>query len=142
VIAYFDTSALVPLLVEDEPGAEPALAAWLGADAVVTTRLLFAEAGAALARAARLGRLEEPALDDALLELESLSQQLDVVEVDDGLVNEAALLARRHSLRGYDAVQCAAALRVAGPETVGLAGDYDLLSAWRAEGLQVIDTQA
>jgi uncharacterized protein len=142
VIAYYDTSAIVPLLVADEPGAEVALAAFLGAEAVVSVRLLYAEAGAALARAARLDRLTPQALDDALVELETLWSQLDVVEIDDDLVHTAARLARTHALRGYDAVHCAAALRIAGPDTVALAGDGDLLSAWRAEGLQVIDTHA
>ena len=142
MIAYYDTSAIVPLLIGDEPGSEVALATWLGAEAVVSARLLFAEAGAALARAARLDRLTTRALDDALVELEGVWSQLDVVEIDDALVHTAATLARTYSLRGYDAVHCAAALRVAGPDTVALAGDGDLLSAWRDEGLQVIDTHA
>lgn len=142
MIAYFDTSAVVPLLVDDEPGSEVALAAWLGAERVVSARLLFAEAGAALARAARLDRLTPRTLDGALAELEGLWSQLDIVEIDDALVHTAATLARKHSLRGYDAVHCAAALLIAGPDTVALAGDGDLISAWRDEGLQVIDTHA
>ena len=140
MIAYFDTSAVIPLLVDDEPGTEVALTAWLGADAVVTVRLTFAEAAAALARAARLGRLTSLALDEALSQLDELWSQLDIVEIDDHLVRSAAALARQHSLRGYDAVHCAAALRIASADAVGLAGDSDLLAGWRAEGLRVIDT--
>jgi predicted nucleic acid-binding protein len=142
VIAYFDTSAIIPLFVDDEPGAETALAVWLRAESVVTARILFAEAAAALARAARLGRLEPEALDVALAELDSVWAQLDIIEIDDSLVRTAGSLARTHSLRGYDAVHCAAALRLADPTTVALAGDQTLLAAWRAEGLQVVDIRA
>lgn len=142
MIAYFDTSAVVPLLVDDEPGSAVALAVWLGAETVVSNRLLLAEAGAALARAARLDRLTQRALDDALMELEGIWSQLDLVEIDDVLVHTAVSLARKHSLRGYDAVHCSAALRIAGPDTVAVAGDEDLIMAWREEGLHVVDTNA
>jgi predicted nucleic acid-binding protein len=140
VIAYFDTSAVIPLLVDDEPGAATARGSWLGADTVVTTRILFAEAAAALARAFRLGRLTSDALDQALAGLERAWAQFHVVEVDDVLVRTAGSLAREQALRGYDAVHCAAALRVAGPDTVAIAGDRDLLTAWQALGMPVIDT--
>lgn len=142
MIAYFDTSAIIPLLVDDEPGSETALAVWLGAESVATARILFAEAAAALAQAARLGRLDPVAHDRVLAELDSAWDQLDVVEIDDPLVHEAGSLARTHPLRGYDAVHCAAALRLADPSTVALSGDQKLLDAWRAEGLQVVDTRA
>lgn len=140
MIAYFDTSAVIPLLVDDEPGATASLAAWMGAETVVTARILFAEAAAALARASRLGRLKPEALELALTELEQIWAQFDIVEVDDLLVRSAGSLAREHALRGYDAVHCAAALRIASPDTVALAGDGNLLTAWRTIGLAVIDT--
>jgi predicted nucleic acid-binding protein len=142
VIAYFDTSAIIPLLVADEHGAEAALSAWVGAESVVTARILYAEAAAALAAAARLDRLEAGALDQALGQLDALWAQMDVVSIDDPLVRAAGSLARTHALRGYDAVHCAAALRLADPTTVALSGDRQLLDAWRAEGLHVVDTRA
>jgi predicted nucleic acid-binding protein len=142
VIAYFDTSAIISLLVDDEPGAEAALAASLGAESVVAVRILYAEAAAALAAAARSGRLGAEALDQALAELDSIWAQVDVVGVDDPLVRTASSLARTHALRRYDAVHCAAALRLADPTTVALSGDRQLLDAWRAEGLHVVDTRA
>jgi predicted nucleic acid-binding protein len=52
LIAYFDTSAIVPLLVE-EPGSEAAANVWNEASRIAGTRLLFAEARAALAQARR-----------------------------------------------------------------------------------------
>ncbi len=141
MIAYFDTSAVVPLLVE-EPGTDIALRVFLQAETVATVRMTFAEVSAALARASRLGRLTADAHDRALAGLESVWAQMDVLEVDDGLVRAAGALARDHALRGYDAVHCAAALRVTSGTTVALARDRDLLAAWQREGLQVVDTQS
>jgi predicted nucleic acid-binding protein len=142
VIAYFNTSAVVPLLIEDEPGSEVCLRVFLQAEAVATVRMTFAETSAALAAASRLGRLSAEAHDRALVELESVWAQMDIVEVDDDLVRTAGVLARNHALRGYDAVHCATALRLTSTRTVALAGDRALLAAWRSEGLQVVDTRA
>lgn len=142
MIAYFDTSAVVPLLVEDEPGSEVCLRVFLEAEVVATVRMTFAETSAALAAASRLGRLSAEAHDRALAELESVWDQMDKVEVDDDLIRTAGVLARTRALRGYDAVHCAAALRLTSPRTVALAGDRALLAAWRSEGLQVINTRA
>ncbi len=141
MIAYLDTSAVVPLLVE-EPGSEVCLRVFLQADSVATVRLTFAEASAALARASRLGRLTADAHAGALAQLESVWTQLDVVNVDDELVRAAGALARAHALRGYDAVHCAATLRVGSATTVAVAGDRELLAAWQAEGLHVLDTRS
>jgi uncharacterized protein len=56
-------------------------------------------------------------------------------------VAEAASLARRHGLRGYDAVQLAAALEVHAnvPSLTLLSADANLNSAATAEGLSVDD---
>ena len=67
---------------------------------------------------------------------------MDKVEVDDDLIRTAGVLARTRAFRSYDAVHCAAALRLTRPRTVALAGDRALLAAWRSEGLQVINTRA
>ena len=141
MIAYFDTSAFVPLLVE-EPGTDISLRVFLQAETVATVRMTFAEVSAALARASRLGRLTADAHDRALAGLESVWAQMDVLDVDGDLVHAAGALARAHVLRGYDAVHCAAALRIVSGTTVALAGDRDLLAAWQREGLQVLDTQS
>ena len=87
MIAYFDTSAVVPLLVV-EAGTDVSLRVFLQAETPVRG------------------------------------------------------LGRDHALRGYDAVHCAAALRVTSGTTVALAGNRDLLAAWQREGLQVLDTQS
>jgi uncharacterized protein len=139
VIAYFDTSALIPLLVE-EPGSLRAGRVWDVADHVTSVRLIYTEARTALAQAARLGRLASADLPATLEELEELYGQLDLLEVDDVLVRRAGALAQHHALRGYDAIHLAAAERVRGDTTIMVAGDGDLCAAAGALGLAVVDT--
>lgn len=138
MICYFDTSALVTLLI-----AEPASAAgrrlWDDADEVVTVRLTYVEAAAAVAQARRLGRLT-PVRERAVLRaLDRLWTEIDVIEVDDVVVRRAAELARLQALRGYDAVHCAAAEQLADDDLVVASGDRELLRACRALGISIAD---
>lgn len=127
MIAYFDTSALIPLVVE-EPGSEAASRLWDGAERVVTVRIAYPEGRAALARARRLDRLASRAYRAALAAFEDLWAQLDRVEITAALAQRAGDLAERLALRGYDAVHLAAAETLAGdPDLVVVAGDTDLL---------------
>lgn len=138
MIAYFDTSAVMPLLIA-EPGSERAAALWDGADRVVSVRLVYPEARAALAQAERLGRLTARQLRDTVTEFDALFEQIDVVEVDDVLARRAGELAEVRQLRGYDAVHLAAADRVRDPSVVMIAGDGALLAAAAAEGMAVAE---
>ena len=138
MIAYFDTSAVVPLLIA-EPGSARAASLWDGADRVVSVRLLYPEARAALAQAERLGRLTAGQSRDAVTELDSLFEEIDLIEVDDGLARRAGELAEVRQLRGYDAVHLAAADRVRDPNVVVIAGDSALLDAAAAEGMAVAE---
>lgn len=139
MIAYFDTSALIPLLI-DEPGSSRAGRVWDLADHVTSVRLIDTEARAALAQAARLGRLVSADLAPTLDGLERLYGQLDLLEVDDLLVRRAGELAQLHALRGYDALHLAAAERVQGETTIVVTGDSDLVAAASTLGLAVADT--
>lgn len=139
MIAYFDTSALIPLLIE-EPGSLRAGRVWDMADHVTSTRLIYTEARAALAQAARLGRLASDDLSPTLDGLERLYGQLDLIEVDDLLVRRAGELSQHHALRGYDALHLAAAERVRSGTTTLVAGDRDLCVAAGTLGLAVADT--
>jgi predicted nucleic acid-binding protein len=136
VIAYFDTSAVVPLLVA-EPGSARAASLWAGADRVVSVRLMYPETRAALAQAARRGRLTARQLRDAVTGFDSLFEEIDIVEVDDALARRAGELAEVRQLRGYDAVHLAAADRVHDPSVVVVAGDGALLDAATTEGMTV-----
>ncbi len=136
MIAYFDTSALVPLLVK-ESGSERASLLWNQADHVVAIRLVYVEGCAALAMATRLGRLNQSALPGAIRGLDQLYQQMDIVEVSDNLVRRAGALAEEFSLRGYDAAHLAAAETLSEAGIVLVAGDAPLALAAAALGLAV-----
>ncbi|MFN2505065.1 MAG: type II toxin-antitoxin system VapC family toxin [Acidimicrobiales bacterium] len=136
MIAYFDTSAVVPLLVT-EAGSARAAAVWDGAARVVSARLVYPEGRAALAQAHRLGRLTARQLRAAVDELDGRCGELDIVEVDDDLARHAGHLAELHSLRGQDAVHLAAVLRVDDPDLVVVAGDGTLLAAAATAGMTV-----
>jgi uncharacterized protein len=138
VIAYFDTSAVVPLLIA-EPGSARAASLWDGADRVVSVRLIYPETRAALAQAERLGRLTARQLRDAVSGFDSLFEEIDLVEIDDALARRAGELAEVRQLRGYDAVHLAAADRVRDPNVVVIAGDGALLDAAAAEGMTVAE---
>lgn len=136
MIAYFETSALIKLAIE-EPGSAAAGATWDGADSIATSRLSYAEARAALASARRAGRLSSAGLSDAKDALEGRFRELDLVEVADPLVRFAGDLAELHGLRGYDAVQLASALALGEDELVLATWDRDLASAGAAEGVDL-----
>jgi uncharacterized protein len=138
VIAYFDTSAVVPLLIA-EPGSARAASLWDGADRVVSVRLIYPETRAALAQAERLGRLTARQLRDAVSGFDSLFEEIDLVEIDDALARRAGELAEVRQLRGYDAVHLAAADRVRDPNVVVIAGDGALLDAAADEGMTVAE---
>jgi predicted nucleic acid-binding protein len=138
LIVYFDTSAIVPIVI-DEPSSIVASRLWDEADRVVSSRLVYAEGRAALAMAHRLDRLDEPGLREAVDTFESLHDQLDVIEVTEGLIREAGDLAEQLSLRGYDAVHLASAKLVDDAEMVLAAGDQSLLVAAQAIGLATAD---
>lgn len=141
MILYLDSSALIPLLV-DEPTSFACAQLWDAADRVVCTRLGYIEAAAALAMAERMGRVTTDEHLRALSNLDVLWSETDVIELGAELMAEAAELARRHGLRGYDATHCAAAIEANGADLVAASGDRRLLAAWQAEGVAVSNTSA
>ncbi len=134
MIVYFDTSAFIPLII-DEPSSDPCERLWNEATRVVSVRLLYAEARAALARAYRLERLTRSGLASAVDLLDDLTLEIDRVEITDSLVRNAGVLAEEQELRGYDAVHLAAAQAIADTETVFASGDQKLIAAASSLGL-------
>lgn len=134
MIAYFDTSALLPLLVE-EPTSEAAARLWDEAMRVASVRLLYPEARAALAQAQRMARLSPVQLATAVAGLSALDDQLDHIEVTAPLATRAGELAEAAGLRGYDVVHLAAAESMADPDLVVVTGDGPLRNAARDLGL-------
>lgn len=141
MIGYLDTSAFVPLLVA-EPSSAACRRFWDDADGVVSSRLLFVEAAAATAQARRMDRLTARAHRVSLRHLDELWSQVDVVEVDETAIRRAAEAADRFGLRGYDAVHCACAERIADDDVVAATGDQRLLQTWSRLGIATFDTNA
>ncbi len=139
MILYLDTSALVKLYV-DEPGTPAVVARVEGAEAVVTARVTYAEARAAFARHRREGALSRAHLRQVVRELDGDWGAYNLVEISDPVVRQAGALAERHALRGYDAVQLAAALDVhrAGGNVEFASFDIRLNRAARRETLHVL----
>ena len=139
MITYVDTSVLIKLLVE-EHGSPEAAQLWDRADTLATCRLTYVEATAALAAAHRAKRLDDDAERTSRRGLEHLWDQCYVIEIDEAVASQAALLARAEQLRGYDAVHLAAALSI--HATVMASADRDLCRAAAARGLHVADPTA
>jgi predicted nucleic acid-binding protein len=139
VIGYLDTSAFVPLLI-DEPTSSACRRFWDDADVVVSSRLLYVETAAALAQARRIGRLTDGEHRRSRRRLDQMWSEMDVIEADEQLVTRAAELANRLSLRGYDAVHCASAEQLDDDDVVAASGDQKLLTAWLQLGMATYDT--
>lgn len=110
-------------------------------------RITGVEVTAAITRRGRLQGVLTAAATAALDQLQSdFVSEFNLVEISPGLLNDAMLQARTHALRGYDAVQLAAALAInaqriqAGlPPVTLLSADAELNAAALAEGLAVDD---
>lgn len=115
-----------------EPGSDDATRIWLSARLVVSSRLLYPEARAALAGAARAGRVSARRLPSARSELEDLWQDVACVEVAPSLALRAGELAETYRLRGYDAVHLASVLEIDSSDTVLATADEELARAAQA----------
>jgi predicted nucleic acid-binding protein len=108
MIAYLDASALVKRYVAERGSTEVATLL-READAVGTVLITLAEVGAALAKAARLGVLDAKDAETAVARLREEWPDLIRLPITEPLLHRAVDLAWEFGLRGYDAVQLAAA---------------------------------
>jgi predicted nucleic acid-binding protein len=112
VIAYFDTSALIKLFV-DEVHSE-AVRRWAGdTSRIVISQLAWVETCAALAMKRRTSQLQPEEVEAALALVRQEWPRYHRVGVEAELVTTAGSLALAHDLRAYDSVQLASAQRVA-----------------------------
>jgi len=139
VRAYFDTSALLKLLVS-EPGAAEAIACWTGSEDQYASRIGYVELRAAAARLLREGRVRPEDGRQLRTDLEVLWRGLIAVLVDAAVIRHAGGLAELHGLRALDAIHLAAAVRVAAPGDPlrFVSFDVRLRAAAAAEGLVVL----
>lgn len=134
MIAYFDASAFLKLVIE-ERGSVEAQELWRSADRRLSSRLLYPEARAGLARAHRMGRLDNRRLRSARAEIQMYIDEAVAIDVDETVARRAGDLAERHALRAYDAVHLASVEVIADEQTLLVAADGDLISAARAHGI-------
>jgi hypothetical protein len=141
VIAYFDTSALLKFVLEEE-GRSIASDFWERADAVVTCQLTYAEARAALAAALRSGRLGALGHRSSVQKVDERWGQLAAVDVDEEVAVRAGSLAQAHALSGADAIQLAAAMTIPADDLVFITWDRRLAAGAAAIGLAVVPAPA
>ena len=135
-LIYFDSSALVKLLVEEE-GSDLAAELWDGCDAALASRLAYPEVCAAVAVAGRNHDLSQDDLDVAEQAWERYWASVRPVELTAAVERQAGQLARTHALRGADAVHLASALALADPDLVIAAWDRRLHAGAATAGLHV-----
>lgn len=139
MIRFFDTSALAKRYIS-ENGSDLVRAA-LRTHLVSVARITYAELAASIARASRLGAITEVQRDTIMARLKSDFSHLTIVEIRAALVDLVPALVLRHPLRGYDAVQLAAALtvRASGQAVEFWSADAALCQAAETEGLRIVN---
>lgn len=120
-----------------EPASSRCSRLWNEATRVVSTRLIYPEARAALAQAQRMNRLTVMELEQAVDDLDAIALEISYVEVSAELVASAGNLAQVHGLRGYDAVHLASAVLVNDEELALVTGDHELAAAAQSIGISV-----
>ena len=134
MIAYFDTSALLKLVIAED-GADQAILLWQQAGEVVVSRLAWPEAVAALAAAHRGRRVSDEGYQTATDGLRSCFERCTTVSIADSLVDRAADLAAGYDLRAADAIHLATALAVMEADSVFVTWDKQLRVAAVQAGL-------
>jgi predicted nucleic acid-binding protein len=136
-LVYFDASALVKLLV-DEDGSDVVSALWDGCDAALSSRLTFPEVCAALAASGRNHDFEPIGLARARQAWGEIWSAIRPVELSSAVERLAGQLAERHALRGADAVHLASARTIRDPDLLIAVWDRRLHAGAGAEGLTVV----
>jgi predicted nucleic acid-binding protein len=140
--AFFDTSALLKRYIREDGTDRVEALFSREALAPATSRATWAESVAAVVRRHQAGHLRGVDLAGLLDLVELHLDSYFLVDVDDDLVRRLRPLSVRHGLRGYDLIQLASALHVAGghPETwTFVCSDRDLCTAAHEEGFVVLD---
>jgi len=135
-LVYFDSSAFVKLLIEEE-GSVLAAELWDGCDAAVSSRLAYPEVRSALAAVTRNHDLPPRALASAERSWEEYWAATRPVELSRSVARHAGQLACDHSLRGADAVHLASALATNDPDLIVAAWDRRLHAGAQAVQMSV-----
>jgi predicted nucleic acid-binding protein len=140
VILYLDTSALVKIYVQETRSADVRENA-KQAEGLATSRIAYAEARAAFARKRREQGLSRADYRSVVDDLDQDWDDYFIVDVSEGLVRAAGILAENHALRGADAVHLASAVTLGkhmSESVMFMCFDGRLASAARKEDLRVL----
>jgi hypothetical protein len=135
-LVYFDSSALVKLVVEED-GSDLVAELWDKCDAALSSRLAYPEVRAALAASARNHDLGDEDLLTAERAWEEFWAATRPVELTPAVERQAGQLARSHALRGANAVHVASALAINDTDLVVAVWDRRLHVGALAAGLRV-----
>ena len=135
-LVYFDSSALVKLVL-DEAGSDIAATLWNACDAAMSSRLAYPEVCAALAAAGRNHDLTGSEASAAATEWDEFWASMRPVELTPDIEQSAGVLARRHRLRGADAVHLASTLALGAADLTVAVWDRRLHAGATAVGLAV-----
>lgn len=135
-VVYFDASALVKLVI-DEDGSDIAAVLWNSCDAALSSRLAYPEVRAALAAAERGGLLTPRDERMAAREWDEFWAGIRPIELSSEVEQRAGIAASELALRGADAVHLASALALGLTDVVVAAWDKRLHAAALASGLAV-----
>lgn len=143
---FFDSSAAVKRYVR-EKGTNWVISLFRSPNqnSFYAARIILVEVISAFTRRLKEGSLSAQQADKAKIRFRRVfEQKFFKLEIDEQLIEKAANLAEKHALRGYDAVQLAAAITVnnarilVGASSVTFVSADDNLNAAAAiEGLQV-----
>lgn len=135
-LVYFDASALVKLVV-DEEGSDLAATLWDGCDSALSSRLSYPEVRSALAAAARDHRIDTRSLGKVQRDWDRFWSAIQPVELTAAVERHAGELASAYSLRGADAIHLASALAVELPDLIVAVWDHQLREGVLSAGLRV-----
>ena len=138
-IGYFDTSAVIPLILA-EPTSEVSRRLWTSVNRRASCVVVWPEAAAALAKAHRMGRIDNAGLETAVSNLDRIIEQIDLIVVTADSARRAAGLGIQLGLRGFDAVHVAASTQLPRDDIIGISGDRSMVDAWRRLGVATVDT--
>lgn len=106
---FWDSSALVPLLVEEKL-SEPVRELYLDEEGAITWWSTPVECVSSIARLERENRLSPQAASQSLERLDALARHWNRIEPVDAVLETARRLLRVHPLRSADSLQLAAAV--------------------------------
>jgi hypothetical protein len=149
-IYYLDSSALLKRYVS-EPGTRwvQSLFDPAASHRIAIATIAGAEIVAAISRKLRAGGMVQADASLALARFRTdYARDFDLITMTSSVIDDAMRLAERHGLRGYDAVQLAAAFaadavaRSVGTSLTLVSADLELNAAATAEGISVEDPNA